>query len=277
MNISSQTGPKLTHSIKNPFKTAFQFSILITGLGILSVMLLTCGLGLTLACKFLKGDARKKLARRTIMRVFKSYLAMLDRFNIVKVDSTGLDQLAEEPSLILAPNHPSLLDAVLVTSRLPDVVCIMKAEVLKNILFSRGATIAGYISNGSVRDMVNASVKELNDGSQLLLFPEGTRTVGKKYSNLKGSLAVIAKRANAEVQTIFIESDSGFLGKNWPLFKAPEFPVYIRIRPGRRFAPPQDVKHFMSELETYFQNELAPEQNRKKPAPVREEALAEHY
>lgn len=202
------------------------------------------------------------------------YLAILHALNIVRVDLSEIDRLGSEQGLILAPNHPSLLDALLITSRLPNVVCVMKALVLKSILFGQGARIAGYIPNGSVRDMVNLASVELHEGSHLLLFPEGTRTHEDNGHALKGSLAVIAKRAQAEVQTIAIDADSDFLGKSWPLYRLPHFPVHFRVTLGKRFPPPDEVKPFMAELEHYFRYELMPGKSREtQPRSMTEAAV----
>jgi 1-acyl-sn-glycerol-3-phosphate acyltransferase len=106
-------------------------------------------------------------------------------------------------------------------------------------------------------DMVRSAVDELRAGGQLLLFPEGTRTARAPLSPLRGAIALIASRAGAPVQTVFIEADSAFLGKGWPLTRRPTLPLRYRVRLGRRFEPPQDLHAFVRELEQYFARELA--------------------
>jgi 1-acyl-sn-glycerol-3-phosphate acyltransferase len=110
-----------------------------------------------------------------------------------QVRPSALDILRGEPSIVIAPNHPSLLDAVLVISRLPKVVCIMKAKIWDNPLLGAGARLSGYIRNDSPVSMIKLAAKELEAGHQLLVFPEGTRTVNKPINPFKGGFAVIAK------------------------------------------------------------------------------------
>jgi 1-acyl-sn-glycerol-3-phosphate acyltransferase len=100
------------------------------------------------------------------------------------------------------------------------------------------------------------AVEDLKLGSHVLLFPEGTRTMRQPVGPLKGSIGVIACRARAPVQTVFIETDSPFLGKAWPLFKKPPMPMTYHVRLGRRFDPPGDSAAFLAELEQYFIKEL---------------------
>ena len=91
----------------------------------------------------------------------------------------------------------------------------------------------------------------------MLLFPEGTRTVQAPINPLKASVGLIAKHANVPVQTLIIEQSSAFLSKGWPLFRSPSLPITYRMRLGRRFPPPDDVRVFTAELEQYFRHELA--------------------
>lgn len=196
------------------------------------------------------------LGRRFTMSAFRFYLGSLSLSHRFHFDLTALDALRDEPALIIAPNHPSLLDAVMIISRLPNVACVMKNELMNNLFLGAGARLARYIRNIPVRRMVRQAVGDFSSGSQLLLFPEGTRTTQWPLNPFKGSLGLIADHACVPVQTVFIETDSPYLGKGWPLFRQPPLPIHYRVRLGRRFDPPSNVQHFMSELADYFAQEM---------------------
>jgi 1-acyl-sn-glycerol-3-phosphate acyltransferase len=105
--------------------------------------------------------------------------------------------------------------------------------------------------------MINQAVNALNRGSFLLLFPEGTRTVTPPVNICKPSTGLIAKRARVAVQTLLIETNSAFLGKDWPLSRRPDMPMIYRIRLGKRFpAPSGDVSEFVASIESYLRDEL---------------------
>lgn len=196
------------------------------------------------------------LGRNMIGWQFRSYLGMLEATGIVRLDLRALDILSGERGLLVAPNHPSLLDAVLIISRLPGMTCIMKAKIWDNPFLGAGARLAGYIRNDSPGKMVRLATAELQAGQQLLVFPEGTRTRNGRLNEFKGGFALIARKAGAPVQTVFIETNSAFLGKGWPLLKMPNLPLYYRARLGRRFHVTGDVKVFLAELEAYYRKEL---------------------
>lgn len=198
----------------------------------------------------------RALGRFFIMAIFRIYIASLNMSRRFSFDLKALDVLRDETSLIIAPNHPCLLDAVMIISRLPNVACVLKADLMNNIFLGAGARLARYIRNEPLRRMVKLAVQDFNCGSHLLLFPEGTRTITCPANPLKGSIGLIAHHAGVPVQTILIETDSKFLSKGWSLFRKAPMPIHYRVRLGRRFDPPQHTQQFMAELEHYFAHEL---------------------
>jgi 1-acyl-sn-glycerol-3-phosphate acyltransferase len=174
-----------------------------------------------------------------------------------RFDLKALDALRDTGPLVIAPNHPGLLDALMVISRLPNVACVLKASLLDNILWGAGSRLAGYVRNDWFIGSINLAVSELHRGSQLLLFPEGTRTEQPpKLNDFRAGVAYVAHRAGAPIQTVFIEQDTQFLGKGWPLFKRPSMPMNFRVRLGQRFDSPTNPEAFTHTLQAYFAAEL---------------------
>jgi len=197
------------------------------------------------------------LGRRVIMLGFRTYLRFLELSGIVECDLAALDSLGSERSLIIAPNHPSLIDVVLIVSRLPNAACIIKANLWDQLIFGGSARLAGYIRNSSPTRLVVDATEELHAGSQLLVFPEGTRTIGNTIQPFKGGFALIAKRARAPVQMVFIEINHPFLCKGCSVLRKPEFPLVFRARLGERFLPPGEVRPYISRLEQYCRSQVA--------------------
>jgi 1-acyl-sn-glycerol-3-phosphate acyltransferase len=234
----------------------YDYLVLYLGLAWLGILCLAWTLIATIIYPLLSERRGQALGRYAIMVVFRVYLASLRVSRRCSFDLEALDVLRDEPSLIIAPNHPCLLDAVMVISRLPNVACVLKADLMKNIFLGGGARLARYICNEPVRRMVRLAIKDFDCGSHLLLFPEGTRTITCPVNPLKGSIGLIANYAQVPVQTILIETDSAYLSKGWSLFRKPPMPIHYRVRLGRRFDPPRHTQRFMVELERYFAHEL---------------------
>jgi 1-acyl-sn-glycerol-3-phosphate acyltransferase len=231
--------------------TAFYGSMLLFGLLCLSWSLLAVPLLVLL-------PRRTAMAwgRYGIMAAFRLYSHWLGLLGVYRLDVSALDTLRDAPPLILAPNHPSLIDAPLILARHPNLTCVMKSDLMGNLLFGPGARLARYIRNGSALQMVREAVANLREGAVLLLFPEGTRTTRAPVNGLKRSIGVIAKHARVPVQTLLIETDSPLLRKGWRFGMRPSLPITYRVRLGRRFDPSPDVDAFVAELERYYHSEL---------------------
>jgi 1-acyl-sn-glycerol-3-phosphate acyltransferase len=197
------------------------------------------------------------VGRHGITIGFSLYAWSLSITRAYRLDLRAIDSLKGGPPVILAPNHPCLIDALLILTRHPNLVCVMKSELMRNVFLGSGSRLARYVRNDSSRQMVKESVAHLREGGVLLLFPEGTRTVRDPINSLVGSVGLISKHAAVPVQTLIIETDSPFLSKGWPLFKRPTLPVTYRVRLGTRFDPPSDIAAFTAELDRYFRKELA--------------------
>lgn len=199
---------------------------------------------------------RAPIGQYMIMAGFRCYLAAMEALGLFRCDLRALDALRDDGALIIAPNHHSLLDAVLVISRLPRVVCITKASLWDNWFLGGSIRLASYIRNDAPVKLIKLALAELRADRQLLIFPEGTRTVVPPINSFKGGFALMAQKAGVPVQTVFIESSSRYLAKGGSLFRRPEFPLIYRARLGRRFHVEGDVREFVGELEQYFRHEL---------------------
>lgn len=239
-----------------PFRRLYEYIALYAGLMMLGIGSLLWGATALLLRGLMPGFRGVWLGRRMASLGFRIYLFILHMSGAVRFDLRALDTLRKEGALIIAANHPGLLDAPMVLSRLPNVVCILKASLSDNPLWGATARLAGYISNDWFVGSVNLAVEELQRGCQLLLFPEGTRTETWPLGEFRSGLAFISHRSGVPIQTVIIEQDSEFLGKRHSLLKRPDLPMHFRIRLGQRFDPPANPREFTKTLQEYFLMEL---------------------
>jgi 1-acyl-sn-glycerol-3-phosphate acyltransferase len=217
---------------------------------------------------------RRAGARYTMMWGLRLFSYALTLTGACELDLTAIDALRASPPLILAPNHPTSIDAILFLTRHPDLVCVLKPALLNNFLLGAGARLAGFIRSDPPLRMIKDSVAELRRGAVVLLFPEGTRTTRHPVNALTGSVAVIAHHAAAPIQVAFIETDSPYLGKSWPFFKVPRLPIRYRVRLGSRLDAPRDTASCLQALEREYAEQLAQApQQAWLPAPAAKPSL----
>jgi len=104
---------------------------------------------------------RRRKGRKLISVSSRVYLRLLTLMGACRFDLSSLDELEGAGPMIIAPNHPSLFDAVIILSRLPDATCIMKADIVNNVLFGGCARLAGYIGTTPLRTIGATSVENV--------------------------------------------------------------------------------------------------------------------
>ena len=222
----------------------------------LGAMSLTWNLVCVALYPFLSRDRGLVVGRAAISSVYRGFWTCAQWFGLLRLDSNALDALGRDAGLIIAANHPSMLDALLIVARIPRGICIMRASLMSNPFLGAGARLARYIRNEPTRGMIRSCVANLQAGGQLILFPEGTRTIAPPINPFRPGITLIAHMAQVPIQTVLIDSESPFLGKGWPVWRAPPFPVVIRLRLGERFAPEPDHQGLLKRIEAYFASEL---------------------
>jgi 1-acyl-sn-glycerol-3-phosphate acyltransferase len=242
--------------------TVYEYAAMFIGLSFLGFI---CSLGLPIALVLIwfPVNWRVSVTRRLIALGFTIYLWFLRLFCSVRIDCSALDALRQESGLIIVANHPSLLDAVILLSKLPNAACVMKASLRKNPLFGVMARLSGYISNEDSMKLVKQSCAELKNGAHLVLFPEGTRSDSFQVNPFGQVAAVIASRSGAPIQTVFIRFSSSYLGKFGSIFQKPTLPLSIKVSIGSKFAPIAGAADMTERLESqyreYFNNSAANE------------------
>ncbi len=230
------------------------------GLGLLAIICLAWTPFALMLNPLLPEARSKHIGRDAIHTGFRLYVRLLALLCGCRFDLSELNELSRrnEPLVVVA-NHPSLLDAVILVSCLPNAVCIMKARLMRNLLLGAGARMARYIVNDAPLPMIRHAIDELRDGACLIIFPEGTRTSSPPVGPCAATAGVIAARAGVPVQTVLIEMSSLYLGKRWPIWMPPRLPLTVRVRLGTRFDTLSKPHGFGQEIERYFASQLSPQ------------------
>ena len=209
---------------------------------------------------FLRGERRKFACQRIVHLGLAWWERIMEGIGVFTVDFPEIGAVCALRGTIIAPApHPSLIDAPHFLARMPRLTCLMKKSVLKNPFMGSSAALAGYLPNDHGREFIRVGRDALRAGENLLIFPEGTRTVQTPLNPFKMGFALMATLADAPVQTVFIDMPVPYLGKRWKPWKTPVFPVRITIRLGRQFraGPGQRAHALGEEIEAYFRETLS--------------------
>ncbi|TLZ35455.1 MAG: 1-acyl-sn-glycerol-3-phosphate acyltransferase, partial [Gammaproteobacteria bacterium] len=106
----------------------------------------------------------RRCGRLGILLGFRLYVWTLILMGAYRLDLRALSVLREGPPVVLAPNHPSLIDALLIIAHEPRVACVMKSALMNNVFLGAGARLARYIRHDPPRRMIHEAVAELRRG-----------------------------------------------------------------------------------------------------------------
>jgi 1-acyl-sn-glycerol-3-phosphate acyltransferase len=208
-------------------------------------------------------QARGQAARRMIHRSFQLYIRILCLFRVISVTITGEERLAAARGVIVVANHPSLLDVVLIVSLLPDARCVIKYQLWRSRLLGPLLRLAGYLPNGGDPEILMAHCQRvLGEGSNLIVFPEGTRSIPGQKLHFQRGFAHMATIAGCDLQPVVISCDPPVLlkGQAWhripsrrPHFQLDVQPMvdtgtFLRTQPRARAA-----RAIVAQLESFYQ------------------------
>lgn len=171
---------------------------------------------------------RIALARVVIRLVFRTFVGLMRGLGVLRYEIIGRERLARNGLLILA-NHPTLIDTVFLMAFVKQADCIVKSGLWNNP-FTRGPVrAAGYINNDQGIDLLGDCIRSLQQGNNLIVFPEGTRTPSCGMISLKRGAANIAVRGARNVTPVLIRCNPMTLGKGEKWWRVPSRYAHFRI------------------------------------------------
>ena len=128
-----------------------------------------------------------------------------------RLSAKWMEPLPENRNVIIACNHCSFLDPLVVGAVFPRRLrYFSKEELFHPAFFGRIIKILGAVpvsrsSNAAAAGALKGLLKFLKDGSDVLIFPEGGRSLDGKLLPLEGGVAVVASHSQAPILPAFIK------------------------------------------------------------------------
>ncbi|MGA2411156.1 MAG: lysophospholipid acyltransferase family protein [Candidatus Binataceae bacterium] len=205
--------------------TAFAFAALGIG-GVVLALTVIPAATLTVSDK----HARNRRAQSIIRESFRFYLWLLQSMGILKLEVIGGDQLRASRGKLIVANHPTLLDIVILMALLPDAKCVGKRQLWRNPMLRPVVQAAGYIRNDQEPELLLEKCREtLAAGYNLIIFPEGTRSVPGRPLRFQRGFAHVAIASGANLRPVLITCEPLTLVKGEPYYRIPASPPLFRI------------------------------------------------
>lgn len=115
----------------------------------------------------------------------------------------GAENIPQDKPVVLASNHRSYADPVILTMPMKLPVSYMaKEELFKNKLFGwfiRKLGAFPVVRGSGDMSVIDDSIRILESGRNLVIFPEGTRSKDGRVGKGKTGVALIAAKSGADV------------------------------------------------------------------------------
>ncbi len=210
----------------------------------------------------------KERVQDLISRFFRLFLWSMEIFGLIRITTSFPDKLQwTEEAFVVVANHPMLIDVVLLLSRIPRMDCIVKQALYHNFFLKGMVKSAGYICNsGNPKALLEDGIENVQAGSSLLIFPEGSRSLPEGLRDFKRGAARIALGAGCRILPITIQCEPPMLQKGRKWYEIPSRRTEISISLGEPIDPKDIVhhttnpaiaaRHLTSHLQHYFENKL---------------------
>ena len=174
-----------------------------------------------------------------------------------------VEKLNPDEKFVVACNHVSNLDPLIVGCFFPRMLrYFAKEELFHNRLFGAciralGAMPVARDNNASAAGALRGFMKLYQEGSDVLIFPEGGRSLDGKLQPLEGGVAVIAARCQAPILPALIKG------------------AYEAMPTGAKFVKPKKIKITFGKPLTFSEEIYKSKDGRAKITAELEKAMRE--
>ena len=144
---------------------------------------------------------------------FRIYFLLYHRVSIRGLDElmSFIDADPQGRTVILAANHASYLDPPLVGMAFPRPLRfvawdqLFKVPIFSFLIRALGAVPVSHENKNSAAGLLRQVIGFIEDGFNVLIFPEGERTPDGTLRPFEGGVALIALKTGAPIVPIWIE------------------------------------------------------------------------
>jgi len=182
-----------------------------------------------------------------------------------RVEVTGRERVRSDAAYVMVANHQSFLDILVLFRLFRHFKWVSKVENFRVPFIGWNMSLNRYVplrrgDAGSIRQMMEACERTLAEGSSIMMFPEGTRSVDGRLRPFKHGAFTLAQRMRAPLLPIVLEGTGNALPKRGFVLQG-RHAIRIRVLeeiPFERFAD-MPVEKLVEEVRMRFAAELGEE------------------
>lgn len=144
----------------------------------------------------------------------------------VNIDDASRAVLSSLHGTIIAMNHISLIDIAIILAHIPDATAIAKPAVARNPFLAIVARRMFIVNSGDAQAVVAAARAHLANGSNVVIFPQGTRG-GRTFHR---GTAHVALSSRAPILPVRIDYSPVVLAKGQPWWDVGDGTVEISLK-----------------------------------------------
>ncbi len=182
-------------------------------------------------CRWSPGSPTAKDLRvqRCVHWSFRGFIVMWDVLGLTRVSWRGAERLRSIGPCVIAPNHPTLIDVVMLMAALPQADCVVKHALWDNRFLGGVVRGAGYIRSDAHDVLLPACVERLAAGRTMILFPEGTRSPPGTLGRFNRGAAHVSLISGRPLVPVAITSEVRGLGKDDAWYNAMKRRMQITV------------------------------------------------
>ena len=172
-------------------------------------------------------EGKQQQARATIRNLCRFYIRFMRGLGLLSYEIRN-PQLANVSGHLVIANHTMLIDALFILAYTKNLCCVVKSALCRNPVTRIPIGMAGYIPNDS-SDLVELAKQKLQQGENVLIFPEGTRNQYDLQLDFKRGAANIAVISQVPILPITTCSTPRTLQKGQKWWQLTETKPHMQI------------------------------------------------
>jgi len=140
----------------------------------------------------------------------------------LKVKIEGRERIQKNQTYVYCPNHQSMVDIIVLYGLFRHFKWVAKVELMRIPFLGWNMWLNGYLridrkNPSSHIKMMKDAEKYLNQGSSIMIFPEGTRSKGGQLGKFRGGAFILAEKTGVPIVPIAI-TGTGDVFSQGPFF-----------------------------------------------------------